>query len=242
MRLFTSLMAMAATTLATSVAVTEIANITLIANSSTDVFNEVAKVVLQQPGAVTFRSSRLVENKDSFRLFVDWESVEASRKFAKTKAYKKLVAKVKPIVASKPAIYNVKFTPSPPVVLDNEEGKGESPFTEFLNFFFPAGPEYTEERMANVTETTIALVEENAPTAPGFTGHTATGWSLDQVMYMGALRRVFVLTVGWETVEAHKAWMVTPAYQKFLPQLQGLDGLLGIEMRHVSNKVVRKSA
>jgi hypothetical protein len=43
-------------------------------------------------------------------------------------------------------------------------------------------------------------------------------------------------------VEAHKTWMTTPAYAEFLPQLTALDGLAGIEMRHVSSKVLKARA
>jgi quinol monooxygenase YgiN len=242
MRVFSSFLALAATTLAASVAVTEVANITLIANASIDVFEKAAKTFLKQPGAVTFRSSRLVENKDSLRLFIDWESVEASRAFTKTKEYKKLYAKFQPVMAIAPVIYHVEFEPSPPVVFNNYEGKGESPFSEFLNFFFPSGAGYDEERQANVTETVTALLKTTAPTAAGFTGHTSVGWGVDEIMYLGSLCRVFAIGVGWETVEAHKAWMTTPAYAAFLPQLRALDGLIGIEMRHVSNKVVNAKA
>jgi hypothetical protein len=65
------------------------------------------------------------------------------------------------------------------------------------------------------------------------------GWGHEEIQYMGAPHRVFSLCVGWETVEAHKQWMATPAYAAFLPQLKALDALVGIELRHVSNKVVR---
>ena len=58
---------------------------------------------------------------------------------------------------------------------------------------------------------------------------------------MGAQHRVFVVGVGWESVAAHEAWEKTPAYAEFLPQLEGMDGLQGIELRHVSNKVVKKA-
>lgn len=241
MRSFALLLAAAATSLAAAVTVTEVANITLVANASTEVFDKAAKTILKQPGAVTFRSSRLVENSDSFRLFIDWENVEASRAFTKTKAYKQLQKQIRPVVAKDPVYYHIAFDPSPPVVFDNYQGKGESPFTEFLNFFFPSGNGYDEERKANVTETVTALLERTAPTAEGFTGHTALGWGLEEIQYMGAKHRVFAIGVGWETVEAHKTWMTTPAYAEFLPQLTGLDGLAGIEMRHVSSKVVKKA-
>jgi quinol monooxygenase YgiN len=242
MRVLYSLLALAATSLAASVTVTEIANITLVANASTKVFDQAAKEFLKQ-GALTVRSSRLVEDKNSFRMFIDWESVETSRTFAKTKAYQKLLTKIAPVVATTPVFYHIAFNPSPPIVFDNYEGKGESPFTEFLNFFFPGGEgKYGESRQANVTETVTALLEKTAPTAKGFTGHTALGWGFDEIEYMGAPRRVFVIGVGWESVEAHLQWETTPAYAAFLPQLRALDGLIGIELRHVSNKIVRAKA
>jgi quinol monooxygenase YgiN len=238
MRVFSPLLAFAATTLAASVSVTEVANITLAAGGSTKVFEKASKAFFKA-GALTFRSSRLVENNSSLRLFVDWESIEDSRAFSQTKDYEKMLEKFKPEMALDPVFYHIEFNPSPPVVLDNDEGKGESPFTEFLNFFFPSGANYTEARKANVTETVQVILDTYAPTAPGFTGHTAMGWGLEEIQYMGAPHRVFSLGVGWETVEAHKQWMTTPAYAAFLPQLKALDGLVGIELRHVSNKVVR---
>ncbi|KAJ4348834.1 uncharacterized protein N0V89_010212 [Didymosphaeria variabile] len=241
MRNLALLLATAVTSLAATVTVTEVANLTLAANASTEVFDKAAKVFLAQPGAVKFRSSRLVENSDSFRLFVDWETIEASHAFAKTKAYKHLQKEIQHVLAKDPVYYHVAFEPSPPVVFDNYEGKGESPFTEFLNFFFPGGDGYNSTREANVTETMTAILEKYAPTADGFTGHTALGWGLDEIAYMGAQRRVFAIGVGWESVEAHETWEKTPAYAEFLPQLLGLDSLIGIEMRHVSNKIVKKA-
>jgi quinol monooxygenase YgiN len=240
MRVFSPLLAFAATTLAASVSVTEVVNITLAAGASTKVFEKASKAFFKA-GAVTFRSSRLVENNSSLRLFVDWESIEDSRAFSNTTDYKKMLKKFKPETALDPVFYPIEFKPWPPVVLDNDEGKGESPFTEFLNFFFPSGANYTEARKANVTETVQVILDTYAPTAPGFTGQTAMGWGRDEdeVQYMGAPHRVFSLGVGWETVEAHKQWMTTPAYAAFLPQLKALDALVGIELRHVSNKVVR---
>jgi quinol monooxygenase YgiN len=244
MRSFALLMAAATAALATKtgkVAVTEVANITLIANASTAVFDQAAKTIIRQKGAVTVRSSRLVENKDSFRLFIDWESLDASHRFAKDNSYKDMMKDIRAVTTEEPVLYHIAFQPSPPVVFDNYEGKGKAPFTEFLNFFFPSGNAYNETREANVTETVQALLAETAPTAAGFTGLTALGWGVEEIPYMGAKHRVFAIGVGWETVEAHKTWMTTPAYAAFLPQLYALDGLAGIEMRHVSNKIVKKA-
>ncbi|KAI1266332.1 hypothetical protein F5Y18DRAFT_26367 [Xylariaceae sp. FL1019] len=231
---------------AAAVGVTEVANITLVANSSIAVFDEVTQVILQQPGALTVRSSRLIENSDSFRLLVDWESVEASLAFAETPAYEKLANKVKPVLAQTPVTYNVELSPFPPVVFDNDEGRGESPVTEFLNFFFPgdAAGGYTADRKANVTQAILNFLDDTKGTADGFTGQTAMGWVVEgeEIPYMGQSCRVFVLGVGWESVAAHEAWMLTDAYKEYIPQLFALDGLLGIELRHVSSKVVRAEA
>ncbi|KAI0145159.1 hypothetical protein GGR57DRAFT_507124 [Xylariaceae sp. FL1272] len=235
-----------ATAAVAAVGVTEVANITLVANSSIAVFDEATQVILQQPGALTVRRSRLVENSDSLRLFVDWESVDASRAFAETPAYKELAEKVKPVVAPQTPVvtYNVELSPFPPVVFDNYEGRGESPVTEFLNFFFPGGSNYTAERKAGVTQAILDFLEDTKGTADGFTGQTAMGWVVEgeEIPYMGQSCRVLVLGVGWESVEAHEAWMLTDAYAEYIPQLFALDGLLGIELRHVSSKVVRAEA
>ncbi|CAJ2499891.1 Uu.00g027440.m01.CDS01 [Anthostomella pinea] len=213
---------------ATAVGVTEIANITLVANSSIAVFDVATQVILQQPGALTVRTSRLVENADSFRMFVDWESVEACQAFANSQSYEEISHKVSPVIAATPVTYNVELSPFPPFVFNNDEGQGV----------------YTEARKANVTQAVMNFLNQTKDTAEGFTGQTAMGWVVEgeEIPYNGTSCRVFVLGVGWESVADHEAWMETDAYKEYIPELWALDGLLGIELRHVSNKVVHAEA
>ncbi|KAG4221042.1 hypothetical protein PC116_g30481, partial [Phytophthora cactorum] len=71
----------------------------------------------------------------------------------------------------------------------------------------------------------------------------ALGWSVERDSgHDGAPSGVLVLVLGWVTVEAHMKARDHPEFAKNIPLLKNLEGLKGLEMKHVSTTTVEASS
>ncbi|OTA65762.1 hypothetical protein K449DRAFT_431212 [Hypoxylon sp. EC38] len=76
------------------------------------------------------RASPLHDNPEQFRLFIDWDSIDAHLAFRTTDAYKDFMSEIAPYVAGPAVVVHLDLTPFPPTVLD------KSPVTEVFQMYF----------------------------------------------------------------------------------------------------------
>ncbi|OTA89375.1 hypothetical protein M434DRAFT_34359 [Hypoxylon sp. CO27-5] len=176
------------------------------------------------------RASPLHDNPEQFRLFIDWDSIDAHLAFRTTDAYKDFMAEIAPYVAGPAVVVHLDLTPFPPTVLD------KSPVTEVFQMYFdPSADEAKNLAAAKKVAADIA-----AGGFAGATGLSAVGWTVEKdVEHKGEKTRVLTALIGWESVEAHTAALESDAFKKITSYFQtGTDGIKGYDMSYVSLKAI----
>ncbi|KAI0118024.1 hypothetical protein F4776DRAFT_666054 [Hypoxylon sp. NC0597] len=181
-------------------------------------------------GNQVVRASPLHDNPEQFRLFIDWDSIDAHLAFRATDSYKDFMAEIAPYAAAPAVVVHLDLTPFPPAVLD------KSPVTEVFQMYFDAGADEAK----NLAAAKKVASELAAAGFAGATGLSAVGWSVEKdVEYKGEKTRVLAALVGWESVEAHHAALETDAFKKITSYFQtGTDGVKGFDMSYVSLKAI----
>ncbi|KAI1482029.1 hypothetical protein F4774DRAFT_372969 [Daldinia eschscholtzii] len=212
------------------------------AAEATSILETTASTLVAQPGCLRVRTSRTHEDASDARIFVDWENVTAHRAFEKTEAYAPFKARVRDAVAAPPQRpYHVEFDPFPPAVLANSGPASKTPVAEVLHIWFPA--EYSDDSRKRSADTVREFTRNMLQFAEGMTGEWALGWSVERdIDHDGAPSSVLVLVLGWVTVEAHMKARDHPEFAKNIPLLKNLEGLKGLEMKHVSTTTVEASS
>ncbi|KAF3061305.1 hypothetical protein GL218_04222 [Daldinia childiae] len=212
------------------------------AAEAVSILDTTAATLVAQPGCLRVRTSRLHEDVNAVRIFADWETVAAHRAFEKTEAYAPFKARVYESVASPPQRpYHVEFAPFPVAALDNTGPSSKTPVAEVLHIWF-AG-DYPEDARKRTMDAVIEFTRRMTLFAEGLTGETALGWSVERdIDRDGVPSSTLVLILGWTSVEAHMKARDHPEFAKVIPMLTGLEGLKGLEMKHVSNTTVEPSS
>ncbi|KAI1657933.1 hypothetical protein F4813DRAFT_358442 [Daldinia decipiens] len=211
------------------------------AAEAASILDTTAATLVAQPGCLRVRTSRLHEDVNAVRMFADWESVTAHRAFEKTEAYAPFKARVFGAVAGPPKRpYHVEFAPFPVAALDNTGPNSKTPVAEVLHIWFPG--DYPEDARKRTTDAVLAFTRQMTPFAEGLTGETALGWSVERdIDHDGVPSSALVLILGWTSVDAHMKARDHPGFAKIIPLLKDLEGLKGLEMKHVSNTTVEAS-
>ncbi|KAI0836225.1 hypothetical protein F5Y06DRAFT_112359 [Hypoxylon sp. FL0890] len=176
------------------------------------------------------RASPLHDNPEQFRLFIDWDSLEAHQAFRATEAYPKFMSEVAPYVAAPSKVVHFELTPFPPTVLD------KSPVTEIFQMYFE--PDADEAK--NLAAAKKVAGDITAGGFAGATGLSAVGWTIEKdIDYKGEKARVLTALIGWESVEAHRAAMQKDSFKQITSYFQtGTQGIKGFDMTYVSPKPI----
>ncbi|KAI1806659.1 hypothetical protein F4811DRAFT_509901 [Daldinia bambusicola] len=221
--------------------VTELLSLTLKpdlpAAEAATILETTATTLVAQPGCLRARSSREHEDANAVRFFIDWESVSAHRVFQETAAYAPFKARVRDaVVPPLQRPYHVEFEPFPVSALQHGAA-ATTPVAEVLHIWFPG--EYSDEQRARAAASVREFVDRMKGFAEGLTGEWALGWSVERdIEHDGAPSCVLVLILGWVSVEAHMKARDHPEFAKNIPLLKNLEGLKGLEMKHVSTTTV----
>ena len=199
------------------------------------IWADIAKVVLPQPGVKSVYTSAVIEEDNPLKyVFVDWDSVESHEAFKKTEVYEPLVKRLNENLTTPPFLHNVELFPTHPAVLHNERGK--SAVVELVKLFFPAGDAYTSNQMASVAKNVRDFIDLMPGHAAGYSGEAAGGWAIHEVDFKGEKTRVFVIAIGWETVQAHLDYRETDHFKANVTMLTTLDNMKGTELAHIKTK------
>ena len=191
--------------------------------------------ILSQPGAERLYWSTEVENPSQLRLFMDWSSLDHRLAMKNSSGYKSLVFR-DDYTTEKPVDYHVNFEPHPPSIL-SEPGA-----TEVVTVYFPSSVSESdakdyEARMHKL----VSRITDNV-TDGGFKG-SSMGWAVeDDIPFhdgKGDRGRVFVLFLGWASVQAHMDFRDTPHF-KGIPELVLAPYSKTRRMIHVQCRTVEK--
>lgn len=132
-------------------------------------------------------------------------------------------------------MYHAALAPFPP---RQALSKVHSPITEIVTFYFAADfPEASHGKISSDTETF-----RKALAGPGGCNASAGGWVQEQVDLPNeqGKGKAFVMVIGWDSVDAHVAFLQDPVVQKHVPLIIGLPGVVARDMCHVSLTEVEK--
>ncbi|KAL7620060.1 hypothetical protein AAE478_010609 [Parahypoxylon ruwenzoriense] len=188
-----------------------------------------------QPGNQIVRASRLHEDADQFRVFVDWDSVASHQAFRTTDVYKSFMGEIAPHIAGSATALHAELTPHPPTVLNNAEGKGKTPIAEVLFTYFAGG-----DADKNFAAGQKLLAGLTGAGFAGITGEAALGWTVEtDIDYKGDKTRALVAIIGWQSVDAHQKARATESYGKIIAEFQAsTEGLKGFDISHVTTKTI----
>ncbi|CAJ2501406.1 Uu.00g042590.m01.CDS01 [Anthostomella pinea] len=219
--------------------VTEVAYFTLQPNADLAPIAEAEKTLIQQPGCISVRSSRLHEDANKLLVLVDWASVSSHHAFEANEAvHAPSLASLQSVMARHMTPYHATLLPYPPTVLDNADGKGAAVtnVTEFAEFYFRGGDVLTPEKMMSETKTILEFLKLlRAANPEGFSGETATGWAMGEVEYNEKKCRILVLAIGWDSLAAHLRFRDSEDFARIVPLLRAFEDLETVKMCHVSN-------
>ncbi|KAI1385166.1 uncharacterized protein F4822DRAFT_335682 [Hypoxylon trugodes] len=187
------------------------------------------------PGSGALRVATLHEDANQYRLFIDWESIEAHKAFRQTEAFQKFANEISPFAANPSTVFHAELSPFPPSVLDNAEGKGKTAVAEIL-FTYYAPTADADKNLALAQKLASQLAGAGFA---GATGETAVGWSVEKdIDYKGTPSRALVVILGWETVAAHEAARNSDKYKSIIAEFQGSTDATGFEVSHVTTKTL----
>jgi len=206
---------------------TEIAELPLKAGISLDrrtdsgrIWEEVLSTVLGQDGAQRCYFGHQVENPSMLRLFVDWDSIDAHKKFTKDPAYGPFVKSLLTLLDGGPKLFHVELKPHPSPGLANST----APVTEVFTAKFPSSISSSQkDEYAKNAEKFLEFLK----TKQGFTG-ASSGWS-DEIVDDAKL---FVGVIGWTSVDAHMDLRNSQEFKDNVHLIRSED-IKGVEMYHV---------
>lgn len=183
------------------------------ANSATgQVLKDTLDTLIEQKGFQRAYWGLEHENQDSFRLFVDWEDVNAHTAFTKTDTYKSFLDRFGQIADINSAqIFHVHFKPHP---AQQALSDSVSPTTEIGTIYF--SPEIPESEQQKFAETFKQQCQKIVDSSDKATGAAAGGWAVEEVAIPGTSEKgkVYVGAIGWQSVEDHILWRNTPSHDE----------------------------
>lgn len=205
---------------------TELATIPLVSGATIEdadspagkIWHTTLDTVSQQEGFQRCYWGREVENPSVLQLFVDWDSLDAHKKFIASPIYEAFGKHLMTIVDGPLTMLHANLTPHPATAALGTA----SPVTEVLTVYV----EKEENDFVTKINQLAKVISENADGYKGVAG----GWVIEDVEYKGKKGKAYVVTLGWESVEAHMAFRETAAFKENIHLIR--DGPLGMELHH----------
>jgi len=191
---------------------------------------ELVEIILAQKGAQKCYWGREVENPDTLRLFVDWDSVDDHKAFIASDQYKPFFKQFGTLMSGDPTLYHVHFDPHPPTVALI----GSSPIaTENITIYFPTTYS-TEDQKAFVDSLNkfVAVIEKTQDIS-GYKGSVG-GWVEEELTVPGSSEKAkgYVCLIAWESVEAHLKYRETQDFKDNSHLLRGAKDLITLRVVH----------
>ncbi|OQV09897.1 hypothetical protein CLAIMM_13974 [Cladophialophora immunda] len=209
-------------------------------STAVKVHAEALDVVLSQPGARRVFWGRQVEDPSVLTWFVDWDELEDHQKFMDSDAYKPFLERFGSILGAGAKAYHVRFLPEITTATVDPFSTKPAPATEIVTMWLPRS--YSEADQARLVDNVEAFLAVLAREAKGYKSWVG-GWVEEEGIDIPGREekgKAYVLVVGWESVEAHKEFCETRAFQENISLVLGVRDLKKIEAVHASLIEVRK--
>lgn len=190
-------------------------------------------ILAEQPGCVRLATGLQVENPDVMQMLIEWNSVQDHANFMAAPAYEPFFNNVKAIMSPTAAPTLTHHTLSAHPSSSSDGPVTASPVTELVSFYFP--PDFAE---ADFDEPLQTFADAAAQHAQGLRA-SAHGWSVEKDIEHASLAaagakgkgKVWLLVVGWDSIDAHMAYRQTDAFRETIGGLRAKAS--GVEMHHV---------
>ncbi|KAI9738796.1 MAG: hypothetical protein M1834_008303 [Cirrosporium novae-zelandiae] len=183
----------------------------------------ILECIAKQPGYQRIYWGYEVEHENNVDLLVDWDSVDAHKRFMASPEYGPFGGEFGSIMGGPVHVHHRNMQPHPPIA------PFSAPVTELCTFFLapdisPEAQKKYEAEMKSFAE----VIEKHAKGCKG----TSMGWVMEQMSHGNLGKtKAHTLAVGWESVEAHMAYRETKEFQDSIKPVREL--VKGAEVHHV---------
>ncbi|KAJ9611489.1 hypothetical protein H2200_004673 [Cladophialophora chaetospira] len=191
-------------------------------------FKNSLETILKQGGPHRMFAGAQVEHPNVQTLFIDWSSIDHHMQFTKWEGYKEFLDDAVDQCDTPPALFHVHFEPFPPTPAFSE-------VTEFIRVYFPA--DYSPEDQKAYHEGLKkfgSIVKRDWPETRG----AASGWVAEELddPKSGEKSKVYVVLIGWPSVESHMKYRETQSFKDNIHLLRGPKELKNVVMVHVASQ------
>jgi hypothetical protein len=211
------------------------------AGPASTTWKETLSTVLSQPGAQRAYYGTSVETPTMLRLFIDWDSVDAHKKFMASEIYGPFGEKLTSILDGVEGVYHAHMNPHPPSAALAETS---SPATELLTAYFPK--DYSTAQMDKFSADFETLAKNIEAGGEGYFVTGTGGWCVEDEITNPANAemkgKAFFAAIGWKSVQRHLDFRSTDTFKDNIHLLRGADGLLGVHVEHYHGIEVQPDA
>jgi len=194
------------------------------------IHNDILETLLSQPGVQRVYWGQQVEDRLLLIWFIDWDNIEDHKKFINSDAYKPFLDYFGNILGGPGKAHHARFTPNPPIAALSGS---TSPTTEIVTNWFPTS--YSQEDQSKFVKNVNSFVFVLEKQAKNYRA-SAGGWVDEDIDIPGTDEKgkVYVLLVGWTSVEAHMEFRDTQAFKDSIHYILASKDLKKIEAVHSS--------
>ncbi|KAL8833107.1 MAG: hypothetical protein Q9170_004489 [Blastenia crenularia] len=173
------------------------------------VISDTLATLVQQEGYQRAYKGVHVENPSILQLYIDWDSIDAHKKFMSQSYYGPFAKHISAIADGDLNVFHAEFTPHPPT---SAVSGTSSPVTEVVGHYFPASlPDSDKSSFESDLNKFVKVLEEKAEGFKGFAG----GWIVEEQDHeeVEGKAKLWQSCIGWTSVEAHMAFRKTHAFK-----------------------------
>ena len=218
------------------------------------VLKDTLDTLMEQKGVQRAYWGREIENAKTFRLFVDWDTVDDHINFTvaeyearnlRTYRHTDLVhiSHYQPFLerfgqiadVSKAQLFHAHLTPHPATEALSDR---VSPATEILTVYFPNDySQADQDQFLEDIKKLVKAIEDNAETYTGSAG----GWVEEEIPIPGTSDKgkAYIALIGWKSMEDHIAFRSHPALKENMHWLQEAKDIKHYSVVHYSGTEVQ---
>ncbi|KAL8871719.1 MAG: hypothetical protein Q9174_002508 [Haloplaca sp. 1 TL-2023] len=196
------------------------------------ILSEVLRTLQKQEGYQHAYYGRMIEAPNSLQLYVDWESIDAHKKFMGQPYYGPFCENLLSIVDGELKVFHSNLSPHPPSVALS----GTSAVTEVVMHYFAADlPESNQASFESNLQKFVKVLEKKAVGFAGFAG----GWVVEEQRHekVEGNAKMWQTCIGWPSVDAHMAFRETQDFKDNV-HLMKPDFTKATTMHHVALKTI----
>ncbi|KAI9877432.1 MAG: hypothetical protein M1830_003917 [Pleopsidium flavum] len=190
------------------------------------VWTDTINTVSQQDGFQRAYWGRRIENPSEVQLLIDWDSVDAHKKFMATPEYEPFGKHIGSILDGAVSIHHAILKPQSSSTVAS---RFSAPVTEIVTFYFPSSTSASDK--SDIEDAVSKFSKAPQQHAEGFRGLSG-GWIVEKVEHASVGEGWgFVGVAGWDSLDAHMAFRETKEFKEAIMDLR--NRAKGTAMYHV---------